>query len=111
VLLLLQQVRRAELLEGQVASLDTELEGARSRLALYESRMSEVRQSVSELFGQVAGLRDLVDRQLPGEAAEGGPRSAQPAPPEAPAQGPSESSEPPGASLPGSAEGRPSSRL
>jgi hypothetical protein len=107
VLLLLQQVRRAELLEGRVASLSSELEGARGRLALYESRMSEVRRSVSELFGQVAGLRDLVAPGLPGEAWEGASPPPRPGGPETPVPGPSERPE---AILPGT-EGRPGKRL
>ena len=100
-LFLLQQLRRAELLAGQVASMHSELEGARNRLALYEGRMVEVRLSVSELLGQVAGLRDLVNESLPGEAPPSQPeRGATPA---------REPSAPQGTTLPG-AEDRPAAR-
>jgi hypothetical protein len=101
-LFLLQQLRRAELLAGQVASMRSELEGARDRLVLYEGRMVEVRLSVSELLGQVAGLRDLVNESLPGEAPPSQPERG-----DTPAREPSA---PQGTTLPG-AEDRPAARL
>jgi hypothetical protein len=107
VLLLLQQVQRAEGLQAQVESLRTELESTRSRLVVHEKRMVEVRESVADLFGKVSGLQSLVNGALPGDAAEGAAPRSQPLLPEAPA---SLAPELPETSLPGS-RGRPAAQL